>query len=313
VYGEAVSKTFAACALVVAIVLATSPTARSLGADSAPASEILRTTLTNGLKVVIVRNRLAPVVTTQMNYLAGSNEAPAGFPGMAHAQEHMMFRGSPDLSGAKLAYLGAAMGGEFDAATQQTVTQYMFTVPAEDLEVALRIEAIRMRAIDDDDAAWRQERGAIEQEVAQDLSNPQYVLSTKLLDALFPGTPYAHDALGTRGSFDATACAMLKPLHDAWYAPNTAVVVVVGDLEPKTTLAKIETLFGAFPSRTLPARAGITLRPVAPRALALDTDLPYGLAAVAFRLPGYLDADYAAARVLADALSNPRGVLQKLV
>ena len=100
----------AGCALVVAIVLALGPTTRSNGAESAPASEILRTTLTNGLKVVVMRNPLAPVVTTQMNYLVGSNDAPVGFPGMAHAQEHMMFRGSPGLSAAQLAYVGAAMG-----------------------------------------------------------------------------------------------------------------------------------------------------------------------------------------------------------
>ena len=263
--------------------------------------------------IVVVRNPLAPVVTTQMNYLVGSNEAPVGFPGMAHAQEHMMFRGSPGLSAAQLAYVGAAMGGEFDADTQQTVTQYMFTVPAEDLDVALRIEAIRMGAVDADAAAWRQERGAIEQEVAQDLSNPQYVLYTKLLDALFAGTPYARDALGTRASFDATTGTMLKAFHDAWYAPNNAILVVVGDVQPAATLASIEALFGTIPARTLPARSGITLQPVVPRALALDTDLPYGLAVVAFRAPGFLDSDYAAARVLADVLSNPRGVLQKLV
>jgi zinc protease len=306
-------RALAGCALVVAIVIALGPTARSNGAESAPTSEILRTTLTNGLRVVVLRNPLAPVVTTQMNYLAGSNEAPVGFPGMAHAQEHMMFRGSPGLSAAQLAYVGAAMGGEFDANTQQTVTQYMFTVPAEDLDVALRIEAIRMRAVDDDDAAWRQERGAIVQEVAQDLSNPQYILYTKLLDALFEGTPYARDALGTRPSFEATTGAMLKTFHDAWYAPNNAILVVVGDVQPKTILKTIEGLFGAIPSRTLPARAGITLRPVAPRSLTLDTDLPYGMAVAAFRAPGFLDGDYAAARVLTDVLSNPRGVLQKLV
>jgi len=86
------------------------------------ASQILRTTLDNGLQVVIVRNTLAPVVTTAVNYLVGSNEAPAGFPGMAHAQEHMMFRGGPELSAAQLSYLSAAMGGEFDASTQQTMT-----------------------------------------------------------------------------------------------------------------------------------------------------------------------------------------------
>ena len=101
--------------------------------DAGPQTgDVLRETLPNGLRVVIVRNRLAPVVTTVINYEVGSNEAPDGFPGMAHAQEHMMFRGSPDLSAGQLAEIAAGMGGEFDADTQQTVTQYFFTVPAED-------------------------------------------------------------------------------------------------------------------------------------------------------------------------------------
>ena len=152
---------------------------------------ILRATLKNGLKVVIVRNTLAPVVTMQVNYLVGSNEAPNGFPGMAHAQEHMMFRGSPELSAAQLSNIMALMGGDFNALTSQTVTQFIFTVTKDDLDVALNIEAVRMRDVLDTEELWEQERGAIEQEVAQDLSSPEYVLSLRLLAELFSDTPYA--------------------------------------------------------------------------------------------------------------------------
>jgi zinc protease len=262
---------------------------------------------------VIVRNTLAPVVTTAVNYLVGSNEAPDGFPGMAHALEHMMFRGSRDLSAAQLAYLSAAMGGEFDASTQQTVTRYMFTVAAEDLDVALRIEAIRMRGVTSSEAAWRQERGAIEQEVAQNVSNPQYRLYTKLLTALFEGTPYAHDALGTKASFDRTTGAMLKKFSATWYAPNNAILVVVGDVQPEAALARITAHFGGLAPKVLPQRPKVVLRPVKPRTLHLRTDLPYGLVQVAFRVPGFAHADYAAMNVLADVLGSPRGVLQELV
>ena len=160
--------------------------------------QVVRQTLANGLRVIVVRDPLAPVVTSEINYLVGSNEAPAGFPGLAHAQEHMMFRGSPSLSAAQLSTISAAMGGDFDANTTQTVTRYFFTVPAADLDIALHIEAERMRGVLDTQALWDKERGAIEQEVARDLSDPDYVFYTRLLASMFAGTPYAHDALGTR-------------------------------------------------------------------------------------------------------------------
>ncbi len=113
-----------------------------------------------------------------------------------------MFRGSPGLSADQLADITAGLGGDFDADTQQAITQYFFTAPAEHLEVALRIEAIRMKANLNTDELWEKERGAIEQEVAQDLSNPEYVFYEQLLKSMFKGTPYEHDALGTRPSFD---------------------------------------------------------------------------------------------------------------
>src|SRR5512143_2973556 len=184
-------------------------------ARTATTADVLRATLANGLRVVIVPNTLAPVVTTEVNYLVGSNEAPDGFPGMAHAQEHMMFRGSPGLSAAQLANIIALMGGRFNADTQQNVTQYFLTVPRDDLDVALKLEAVRMSGCLDSEELWAQERGAIEQEVAQDLSNPEYVFSIRLLENMFRNTPYAHDALGTRPSFDKTTGAMLKKFYNS--------------------------------------------------------------------------------------------------
>src|SRR6202142_3814603 len=144
--------------------------AADAGAQDAPEQGVLRATLPNGLRVILVRNTLAPVVATSINYLVGSDEAPDGFPGTAHALEHVMFRGSPGLSADQLANIGSIVGGDFNANTRENLTQYLFTVPSEDLDIALHIESIRMRDILVDAADWDKERGAIEQEVAQDVS-----------------------------------------------------------------------------------------------------------------------------------------------
>ncbi|MDA8387109.1 MAG: pitrilysin family protein [Nitrospiraceae bacterium] len=277
------------------------------------AREVFRSKLSNGLRVIIVRDPLVPVATTAVNYLAGSDEAPAGFPGMAHAQEHMMFRGSPGLSEDQLARITAEMGGNFDADTQQSVTQYFFTVPAGDLDVALHVEAIRMKGVLDTEKLWAQERGAIEQEVAMDLSDPEYIFYMRLLKRFFAGTPYGHDALGTKRSFDKTTGAMLMKFHETWYAPNNAVLIVCGDVDPSAAMKEIERLFGGIRAKSLPARPAVLLRPVRRAFMQMKTDRPYGLVSMAFRMPGYDSPDYAASVVLSDVLSSQRGALYSLV
>jgi len=277
------------------------------------APEVVRETLKNGLRVVIIPNKLAPVVTTEINYLVGSNEAPAGFPGMAHALEHMMFRGNQSLSAAQLANISAAMGGDFNADTQQTVTQYFFTVPSNYLDIALHLESIRMANIFGDPGLWTQERSAIDQEVAQDLSNPEYLFYTRLLEAMFAGTPYAHDALGSRESFAKTTDAMLQKFHQDWYSPNNAILVIIGDVDPVKALEETRQLFETIPSRPPPTRPAVTLQPMKAAEIKLDTDLPYGLAVVSYRLPGSESPDFAAGQVLADVLGSQRGDIYGLV
>jgi zinc protease len=275
-------------------------------------ASVTRATLDNGLRVVIVRDPLAPVATVEENYLAGGNDTPAGFPGMAHAQEHMAFRGCAGLSADQIAAIYAQLGGNSNADTQQNITQYFITVPAQDLEVALRVDSACMQDVDDSQEQWAQERGAIEQEVSRDLSNPTYKFITRLNQDLFAGTPYAHDALGTKDSFDATTGEMLKKFYRDWYAPNNAILVITGDLDPAATLAKVKQLYGPIKRKTLPQHPEIKLQPVKPESFTLDSNLPYELVFLAFRMPGTDSPDFAAVRILSDVAGSQRADLYGL-
>jgi zinc protease len=283
--------------------------ARSVPVAATDRADVARATLDNGLRVVVVRDTLAPVVTTEVNYLVGSDEVPKAFPGTAHALEHMMFRGSPGLSKDQLAAIAANMGGSFNAQTTQGVTQYFFNTPVQDLDVALQVESLRMRGLDLDDAEWAKERGAIEQEVSRDLSSPEYRFYTQLQAQLFEGTPYEHTPLGTRESFDRTTGAMLRAFHRRWYAPNNAILVIAGDVDPYATLARVTAKFADIPRRDLPARPRFDFRPVEAKSFALATDSPYGSVYLAYRMPGLQASDYAAALVLSRALDSQRAAL----
>jgi zinc protease len=283
------------------------------GRPTSQGSDVTRATLENGMRVVILRNPLAPVVTVEQNYLVGGDETPQGFPGMAHAQEHMAFRGCADLTGDQISAIYAQLGGFDNADTQQNITQYYTTIPASDLDVALRVDAACMQDIKDSQEEWAQEKGAIEQEVARDLSNPTYKFITRVSEDLFAGTPYSHDPLGTKESFDATTGEMLRNFYRTWYAPNNAILVVAGDVEPDAVLAKVREYYGKIERKTLPPRPQVNLSPVKSESFTLDSNLPYLLAFIAFRMPGTDNADFAAVHILSDVLASQRGNIYGLV
>lgn len=272
----------------------------------AEGEDVLRATLPNGLRVVVVPNHLAPVVSTSLNYLAGSDLSPEGFPGTAHALEHMMFRGGPGLSAAQLSRLSNLIGGRFNATTRVGMTQYYYDVPASDWEIALHIEAARMAALDCSDADWAKERGAIEQEVASQMSSPNAMMYYKVNAALFAGTPYADMHVGTRESFDKTSAAMLQTFHRQWYAPNNALLVVAGDIDPRAAMPKIAAIFGGVSAKTLPARPAMVFQPVKAQTIAMETDKPYAMVYLAIRVPGLKSADMPALDLLADVMESQR-------
>lgn len=273
---------------------------------------VTRATLANGLSIVVVRDTLAPVVSTVLNYEAGADDEPIY--GLAHATEHMMFRGSKTLDESQFAEVPAITGGNLNADTQNEITQYFFTMPSQDLDVALHLEASRAQGLLLDQKAWSLERGAIKQEVAQDNSSAFYRLSVKVLENMLGGTPYADDGLGSIHSFDRQVNSpQLRAFYGAWYHPNNAVFVIVGDVDPAAAIAKVRELFGGIPARKLPARRPVSLRPLAPATYHDDSDQPFTLATLNYRFPGYDDPDYAAGQVLADVLNSQRGDLFALV
>jgi zinc protease len=297
-------------ALLSLLVLFSASASRLHAADP---SNVTRATLSNGLQVVIVRNALAPVVTVELNFKVGGDETPPGFPGSAHAEEHMAFRGCTGMTADQTAAIYAQLGGRDNADTQQNITQYFTTVPAADLDVALQAQASCLRGVDDSEEEWAHERGAIEQEVSRDLSNPTYKFIDRLNGDMFAGTPYAHDPLGTRPSFEATTGAMLKDFYKKWYTPGNAILLIVGDVDPAATIAKVKQLYGDIPNHPLPEHPAINLSPVKPETFTLDSNLPYVLGFIAYRMPGTDSPDYAASQILADILASQRADVYGMV
>ena len=274
--------------------------------------DVLKATLRNGLQVVIVRNTLAPVASTDLVYLVGSRDDPAQFPGMAHANEHMMFRGTKDLTTAQLGTIATALGGNFNAQTTDTNTQYQFTVPVADLDAILRIESDRMSGVLDLQSQWQIERGAIEQEVARDESAPGADFFTDAQSVAYKGSPFEHHGVGTKASFDKLTGPEIKAFHDKWYAPNNAVLVIAGDVDPQKTLAQVRARFESIPRKTIPAHAVAHFLPLKRTVLSRPTTLAYPLAAVGFRMPGIDSPDFLASFVLQGVIGADRGKLHAL-
>jgi len=306
----ALSRRFYSAALAAAFLISPLAPARAQ-APAAHAVDVTRATLPNGLQVVVLRDTLAPVVSTWMNYLAGAQEEP--ITGIAHAQEHMLFRGSKTITASQFADTTAITGGTFNADTQGQITQYFFEMPSQYLDIALNLERSRAQNVLDSQKLWDQERGAITQEVTRDYSSATFRLFTKTIEHMFAGTPYSDFGLGTVESFKKIQAPDLKRYYDRWYHPNNAIYVIAGNVDPQQTIAKVRKLFGDIPAAKLPARPVIHLKPLTPLTLRDNSSDPITIGFVAYRVPGYNNGkDYFASQILNDVLNSQRGALYEL-
>jgi zinc protease len=278
---------------------------------AAPSSAVTETTLRNGMRVILLPNALAPVATVVTESGVGSDEDT--IPGIAHATEHMMFRGTSDISATQFADIADRMGADYNAQTANESTYYYFKIPSVYVGVALRLEADRMTGAAMRESDWESERKAIEQEVRAWQSNPAYAISLKM-SKLFYGekSPIAALPVGTIEGFNAMHAVDIASFYHAWYHPNNATLIVSGDIDAPQVLVQIRQLFDAIPSAALPQRPESALPPLAAATLRGSVELPFGLCGLLYRAPGANDADYGASLVAQQVLNSERGALADL-
>jgi zinc protease len=286
------------------------PAASPAAAAVAEPAGVVRATLANGLRVILLPNKLAPVATTLVSYGVGADDDT--MTGIAHATEHMLFRGTDTVSGGQLSDIAARMGAEYNAYTANEQTLYYYKLPSPYVDLALHIEADRMAHATIRAADWATERGAIEQEIRAQESLPAYKIGRQLRETFFAGTPFATASGGTVASFEKMTADDIRAFYRTWYKPSNATLIVAGDIDPQHTLAQIHRRFDAVADAAVPARKPIEIPPLAASNLEATIDFPIGFGALAFRAPGSDDADYAASQVLTQTFSSGRGALVDL-
>lgn len=212
-------------------------------------------TLDNGMKVIVKTDRRAPVVVSQVWYKAGSMDETVGTTGVAHALEHMMFKGTSKVPGAEFSRLIAAAGGEENAFTAQDHTAYFQTLPADQLELSMRLESDRMAnlTLSADDFS-REIQVVMEERRMRTEDNPQAKLYEALMATAFEAHPYHNPVIGWMNDLQNMTIDDVRKWYRDWYAPDNATLVVVGDVEPEKVFAMAKKYFGVIPARKLPVR-----------------------------------------------------------
>jgi predicted Zn-dependent peptidase len=275
---------------------------------------IATTRLDSGLRVLVSEDRAAPVVAVNLWYDVGSRHEPAGQTGFAHLFEHLMFEGSLHVAKTEHMRLIQGSGGTLNATTDPDRTNYFETVPAEHLELALWLEADRMGGLV---PALTQEtldnqREVVKNERRQRYDNVPYGDAwLRLLSLLYPPDhPYHHATIGSMADLDAADLATFSAFHTAYYAPNNAVLSVVGDATPADVFALAGKYFGGLPPRSEVPTAPDGSRLAPPTAAVRETvhaEVPAPRFYLAHRTHPFGSREYDAVTVLAAVLGDGRG------
>jgi zinc protease len=211
--------------------------------------------LENGMKVLLVENRVAPVVTVMVVYRVGSRNEATGYTGATHLLEHMMFKGTPTFNKGQKTQIAATLqriGASFNATTWYDRTNYFETVPSDQMELAIKLEADRMRNSYIADEDRQLEMTVVRNELERGQNEPSEVLDEAVYAAAFREHPYHHPTIGWRADVEGVPTARLKEFYDTFYHPNNATAILVGDFERAEALELIKKYFGAYQASTTP-------------------------------------------------------------
>ncbi|MFT4794580.1 MAG: zinc protease [Paracoccaceae bacterium] len=201
--------------------------------------------LENGMKGVVIEDHRAPVVTHMVWYRVGAADEPHGHSGIAHFFEHLMFKGTDDIPDSAFSKIISSNGGQDNAFTGQDYTAYFQRIAADRLELVMTMEADRMRDLVINDDHIRTERDVVLEERNQRVENDPGALFNEQLDAaLYLNHPYGIPVIGWKHEISALNLVDARAFYERWYAPDNAILVVAGDVNPAEVQALAEKHFG---------------------------------------------------------------------
>jgi zinc protease len=247
------SKLFVA-ALMLGACVVQSQTIRKL-----PKIEFTDTKLENGLRVIIAPDHSAPVYGIAITYNVGSRNERPGRTGFAHLFEHMMFEGSENVGKGEHDMLISINGGSLNGSTTEDRTNYFEALPKNQLDLSLFLEADRMRSLAVNQANLDNQRNAVQEERRLGIDNQAYGKSELEIDNLaYDNFAYKHSLIGEMRDLDAASIEDVEEFFRIYYAPDNAVLTIVGDIEPEQVMAKIQQYFGSIPSQPIPPSVDLT-------------------------------------------------------
>ena len=276
------------------------------------------TTLKNGLRVVTVEDHSAPVVSISVTYNVGSRNERKGRTGFAHLFEHMMFKGSENVGSGEHFVLVFNNGGNMNGTTNEDRTNYFEALPANQLDLALFLESDRMRSLAITKDNLDNQRNAVQEERRLGVDNQPYGKTGELQqEMLYDNFAYKHSVIGSMEDLNAASVEDVSAFFKTYYAPNNAVLVLVGDFDTKDAIARIKKSFEAIPRQPDPPSVDMTEpQQTAERRATIDDVLArLPRVDIAYKAVPGNTADYYALAVLGAALQGGQSsrLYQKLV